>query len=166
MTFLRKVTLQKNCNQSYSFKIFIGLIKMTLGLVHVSCSLPEWQAVKLTFFSPLSRGNFLEFSPLMFLNKMSKRRKNWGKTWMNILPIQDYTVEDYWRPLINSKASTTTGTRFFSTLNSSRAWASVILAGKRDSRRHCTTSFRESVVVAEASHQMLEVLSFCNRERA
>ena len=24
---------------------------MTLGLVHVSCSLPEWQAVKLTFFA-------------------------------------------------------------------------------------------------------------------
>ena len=25
---------------------------MTCGLVHVSYSLPEWQAVKLTFFAP------------------------------------------------------------------------------------------------------------------
>ena len=25
---------------------------MTCGLVHASCNLPEWQAVKLTFFAP------------------------------------------------------------------------------------------------------------------
>ena len=29
-----------------------GLVEMTCGLVHVSYSLPEWQAVKLTFFAP------------------------------------------------------------------------------------------------------------------
>ena len=34
---------------------FFGAIKMTLGLVHVSCSLPEWQAVKLTFSAPWLR---------------------------------------------------------------------------------------------------------------
>ena len=33
-------------------QIFFRAIKMTLGLVHVSCSLPEWQAVKLTFSAP------------------------------------------------------------------------------------------------------------------
>ena len=29
-----------------------GLVEMTCGLVHASYSLPEWQAVKLTFFAP------------------------------------------------------------------------------------------------------------------
>ena len=41
----------------------------------------------------------------------------------------------------------------------------VILAGKRGSRRHSTTSFSESVVVAETRYQMLEAATFCNRER-
>ena len=40
-----------------------------------------------------------------------------------------------------------------------------ILAGKRGSRRHSTTSFNESVVAAGTSYQMLQVLAFCNRER-
>ena len=42
---------EKNYNQSCSSKKYFGLIKMTLGLVCVSCSLSEWQAVKLTFFA-------------------------------------------------------------------------------------------------------------------
>ena len=33
-------------------QIFLGLVKMTFGLVHTSYCLPEWQAVKLTFFAP------------------------------------------------------------------------------------------------------------------
>ena len=48
----------------------------------------------------------------------------------------------------------------FSIVSSARASGSVILAGKRDSRRHSTTSFSESVVVAGTSYQMIEVLSF------
>ena len=31
-------------------------------------------------------------------------------------------------------------------------------------RHHSTTSFSENVVVVQASYQMLEVLSFCDRE--
>ena len=54
----------------------------------------------------------------------------------------------------------------FSILSSARALTSVILAGKRSSRRHSTTSFSENVVVAETSYQMLQALSFCDRERA
>ena len=42
----------------------------------------------------------------------------------------------------------------FSILSIARAWTSVILAGKRDSRRHSTTSFSENVVVAGTSYQM------------
>ena len=30
----------------------LGLAEMTCGLVHASYNLPEWQAVKLTFFAP------------------------------------------------------------------------------------------------------------------
>ena len=30
----------------------LGLAEITCGLVHASYSLPEWQAVKLTFFTP------------------------------------------------------------------------------------------------------------------
>ena len=35
-----------------------------------------------------------------------------------------------------------------------------------DSSRHSTTSFSVNVVVAKTSYQMLEVFSFCDRERA
>ena len=33
-------------------KRVLGLVEMTCGLVHTSCSLLEWQAVKLTFLAP------------------------------------------------------------------------------------------------------------------
>ena len=56
--------------------------------------------------------------------------------------------------------------QIFSVLSSAFAWASVILAGKRDSLRHSTTSFSENVVVAGICHQILEVWSFCDREGA
>ena len=48
----------------------------------------------------------------------------------------------------------------FSVLSSACAWTSVILAGKRGSRRHSSTSFRANVVVARTRYQKLEVLSF------
>ena len=54
----------------------------------------------------------------------------------------------------------------FSMLSTACAWGSVILAGKRGSRRHATTRFNKSVVAAGTSYQMLEVLAFWNRERA
>ena len=43
--------------------------------------------------------------------------------------------------------------------------ASVILAGKHDSRHHSTTGLA-NIAVTETSYQMLEVFSFCDRERA
>ena len=33
-------------------KMFLGLVEMTFGLVYASFSLPEWQALKMTFFAP------------------------------------------------------------------------------------------------------------------
>ena len=44
--------------------------------------------------------------------------------------------------------------KIFSILSIAQAWTSVILAGKRDRRRHSTTSFSEEVVVAGTSYQM------------
>ena len=52
----------------------------------------------------------------------------------------------------------------FSVLSIAHAWTSVILAGKRGSRRHSVTSFSENAGVAETSYQKQEVLSFCYRE--
>ena len=42
----------------------------------------------------------------------------------------------------------------FTILSISHAWTNVILAEKRDSRRHSTTSFSENVIVAGTSYQM------------
>ena len=55
----------------------------------------------------------------------------------------------------------------FSIVGSAHAWTSVILAGKRGSRRHFTTSLSENVVVAKTRYQIikLEVLAFCKQKR-
>ena len=47
-----KFFLQKNCEINLLIKTFLGLVEMMFGLVNVSFSLPEWQAVKMTFFAP------------------------------------------------------------------------------------------------------------------
>ena len=49
--FLGKFKLPKDCYPCQS-KRALGLVEMTCGPVHVIYSLPEWQAVKLTFFAP------------------------------------------------------------------------------------------------------------------
>ena len=61
--------------------------------------------------------------------------------------------------LIHLKTSTTTSTRFSQNRELAREQASVILAGKRYSLRHSTTSFSENVVVTEiGQYQILEGL--------
>ena len=37
------------------------------GLVHANCNLPEWQAVKLTFFAPCTMGIFDEHEHFLML---------------------------------------------------------------------------------------------------
>ena len=44
--------LQKNCEINLLIQTFLGLVEMMFGLVNVSFSLPEWQAVKMNFFAP------------------------------------------------------------------------------------------------------------------
>ena len=50
--FFGKFKLQKDCYQSCQSKRALGIVEMTCWLVHAIYSLPEWQAVKLTFFAP------------------------------------------------------------------------------------------------------------------
>ena len=44
----------------------------------------------------------------------------------------------------------------FSIVSSAGAWACIILAGKRGSRGHSTTTFNESVVAAGTSFSILQ----------
>ena len=52
VNFFEEFKLQKNCEISLLIKTFFGLVEMIFGLVNVSFSLPEWQAVKMTFLAP------------------------------------------------------------------------------------------------------------------
>ena len=44
--------LQKNCEINSPYQNVFGLVEMMFGLVYASFSLPEWQALKMTFFAP------------------------------------------------------------------------------------------------------------------
>ena len=61
VNFFGKFKLQKDGNQSCQSKRVLGLVEMTCGLVHASYSLPEWQAVKLTFFAPCCSHDCIHF---------------------------------------------------------------------------------------------------------
>ena len=52
MKFLKEFKLQRNCEINLLIKTFLGLVEMMFGLLNVSFSLLEWQAVKMTFFAP------------------------------------------------------------------------------------------------------------------
>ena len=52
MNVSEEFKLQKNCEINVLIKTFWGLDEMSFGLVYASFSLPEWQAVKMTFFAP------------------------------------------------------------------------------------------------------------------
>ena len=49
--YFEEFNLQKNC-EILLIKKFWGLVEITFGQVNASFSLPEWQAVKMTFFAP------------------------------------------------------------------------------------------------------------------
>ena len=52
VNFFEEFNLQKNCEINLLIKTFCGQVEMIFGLVNVSFSLPEWQAVKMTVFAP------------------------------------------------------------------------------------------------------------------
>ena len=49
--FFEEFKLLKNCEINLLIKTFLGLVEMMFGLINVSFSLPEWQALKMTFFT-------------------------------------------------------------------------------------------------------------------
>ena len=49
---LEEFKLPKNFEINLLIKTFLGLVEMMFWPVNVSFSLPEWQAVKMTFFAP------------------------------------------------------------------------------------------------------------------
>ena len=49
--YFEEFNLQNNCEIILLIKNFGELVEMTFGLVNVNFSLPEWQAVKMTFFA-------------------------------------------------------------------------------------------------------------------
>ena len=51
--FFEEFKLHKNCVINPAHQNVLGLVEINLGQVHASYSLPDWQAVKLTFFAPL-----------------------------------------------------------------------------------------------------------------
>ena len=52
MKLFEDFKLQKNCEINVLIKAFLGLVEMMFGLAYASLSLPECQAVKMTFFAP------------------------------------------------------------------------------------------------------------------
>ena len=50
--FFGEIQITEGLSSTPIIKEVLGLVEMTCGLVHTSYSLPEWQAVKLTFFAP------------------------------------------------------------------------------------------------------------------
>ena len=51
--FFEEFKLLKNCEINLLIKTFLGLVEMMFGLINVSFSLPEWQALKMTFFASI-----------------------------------------------------------------------------------------------------------------
>ena len=62
--FFEEFEKQKNCEIKSAVQKAFGLAEMTSGLVNVSFSLPEWQAVKMIFFASCTynRCYFFAFS--------------------------------------------------------------------------------------------------------
>ena len=50
--FFEEFKLLNNCAINPAYQKVLGLVEMNFGLVRASYSLPEWEAVKLTFFAP------------------------------------------------------------------------------------------------------------------
>ena len=50
--FFEEFKIQKNCEINLLIKTFLELVEKMFGLVNVSFSLPEWQAVKMTSLHP------------------------------------------------------------------------------------------------------------------
>ena len=70
--YFEEFNLQKNC-EILLIKKFWGLVEMTFGQVNASFSLPEWQAVKMTFFAPWHHSRKLKGA--VFISFMTFHKK-------------------------------------------------------------------------------------------
>ena len=81
MKFFEEFELQKNCEINLRIKTFLGLAEMMFGLVNVSFSLPQWQAVKVTFFASCRKkvrviGNLKQITGNKEMSKWMQRECN------------------------------------------------------------------------------------------
>ena len=86
---------------------------------------------------------------------------NWQSKWVGIISIKTEKTQIHF---LSDVLVAVARWILKSLICSASAWASVILAEKRDSGRHCITSFSENIEVAETNYQMLDVLSFRDLE--
>ena len=52
VNFLKNSNYRRTVKSVLLIKMFLGLVKMTFGVVYASFSFPKWQAFKMTFFAP------------------------------------------------------------------------------------------------------------------
>ena len=68
-------------------KMVLGVVEMTFGLVYASFSLPEWQALKVTFFAPWP---YLRFEKQVYRNYRHTCKKSSHKissvAWASMFP--------------------------------------------------------------------------------
>ena len=55
--FWRNSNYRRTVKSILLIEMFLGLVEMTFGLVYASFSLPEWQALKMTFLAPCWGGD-------------------------------------------------------------------------------------------------------------
>ena len=79
---------------------------------------------------------------------------------------EEATLHPVWLESLRFEENNNYEYKIFLILSIAGTWTGAILAGKHDSHGHSGTKFRMNVVVVEMSYQMLEVLSFCDLERA
>ena len=80
-SFFEEFKLQKDCEINLLIKTFLGLVEMMLGLVNVSFSLPEWQAVKMIFFAPCMVTNLLHYKNGFLLTKCFQKQATFCVVW-------------------------------------------------------------------------------------
>ena len=94
------------------FKRLLGLVELMSGLVNVSFSLPEWQAVKMIFFTPW----YLLFNLLLLILWLGSQRSESFCSCLqfNFIKLQkeqdmkELTLAPIALPVEHEKATTTT----------------------------------------------------------
>ena len=92
--FFEEFKLQKNCEINLLIKTFLGLVEMMFGLVNVSFSLPEWQAVKMTFFAPCPVKSSMNVNILFIVSKVVAYKCLINQIF-NFIPQMLFVLQEY-----------------------------------------------------------------------